>query len=111
MYAIPCMLGWLVTGIRSMTDDCNNFDQDFGRLLPRPRSTNYLEETTASLGPIQTASPLGTSRRSVINRAHRLGLEVPYPRPWPRPPRPFAPTRKRTHAPDFLDPRPGSDPP
>ena len=40
-------------------------------------STNYLKETTASLGPIQTASPLGTSRRSVIE---------PGPPPRPRGP-------------------------
>ncbi len=140
------MLGWLVTGIRSMTDVCNNFDQDFGRLLPRPRLTisrklprpwgpsrrlppsvplvarsstgptasasrspilapgrglrdrspqpgkermprtfwtpardRTLCENYPVLGPAPTASLLCTSRRSVINRAHRLGLRAHYP--------------------------------
>lgn len=37
------------------------------------------------LGPTPTASLLGTSSRSVVNRSHRLGLKAPYPKDRAKP--------------------------
>jgi len=52
--------------------------------MPRTFWTPARDETLRSnypvLGPTPTASLLGTSRRSVINRAHRLNLRAPYPK-------------------------------
>lgn len=52
--------------------------------MPRTFWTPARDETLQTnyplLGPTPTASLLGTSRRSVINRAHRLNLKAPYPK-------------------------------
>ena len=52
--------------------------------MPRTFWTPARDETLRKnypvLGPTPTASLLGTSRRSVINRAYRLGLKAPYPK-------------------------------
>ena len=48
-------------------------------------------------GPTPTACLLGTSRRSVINRAHRLNLKAPYPKDRDRPsfpPKSWSPAEK-----------------
>jgi hypothetical protein len=46
------------------------------------------------LGPTSTASLLGTSRRSIVNRAHRLGLTAPYPKDRAKPSFPLQPWTK-----------------
>jgi len=52
--------------------------------MPRTFWTPARDETLRTnypvLGPTPTASILGTSRRSVINRAYRLKLKAPYPK-------------------------------
>lgn len=52
--------------------------------MPRTFWTPARDETLRTnyplFGPTPTASFLGTSRRSVINRAHRLNLRAPYPK-------------------------------
>lgn len=50
-----------------------------------PARDNVLRENYPTLGPDRSASLLGTSRRSVINRAHRLDLKAPYPKHRARP--------------------------
>jgi hypothetical protein len=55
------------------------------RVFWTPARDETLRMNYAALGPIPTASLLGTSRRSVINRAHRLGLKAPYPKGRARP--------------------------
>ena len=51
--------------------------------MPRTFWTPARDQTLRTnypvLGPTPTASLLGTSLRSVINRAHRLNLKAPYP--------------------------------
>ncbi len=44
-----------------------------------PARDETLRKSYPILGPTPTASLFGTSRRSVINRAHRLNLRAPYP--------------------------------
>lgn len=57
--------------------------------MPRTFWTPARDETLRTnypvLGPAPTASLLGTSRRSVINRAFRLNLKAPYPKDRARP--------------------------
>lgn len=57
--------------------------------MPRTFWTPARDETLRTnypvLGPTPTASLLGTSRRSVVNRAHRLKLRAPYPKDRARP--------------------------
>jgi hypothetical protein len=57
--------------------------------MPRTFWTPALDETLRkcypTLGPTGTASLLGTSRRSVVNRSHRLGLKAPYPKDRAKP--------------------------
>lgn len=55
------------------------------RVFWTPARDRTLREKYAFLGPTPTASLLGTSRRSVINRAHRLGLKAPYPKDRAKP--------------------------
>jgi hypothetical protein len=55
------------------------------RLFWTPARDETLRESYPVLGPTPTASILGTSRRSVINRAHRLNLKAPYPKDRARP--------------------------
>ncbi len=50
-----------------------------------PARDETLRRSYPFLGPAPTASLLGTSRRSVVNRAHRLGLKAPYPKERARP--------------------------
>jgi len=50
-----------------------------------PARDETLRENYPVLGPNPTASLLDVSRRSVINRAHRLGLKAPYPQNRERP--------------------------
>jgi hypothetical protein len=50
-----------------------------------PARDQILTENYPILGPTQTSSLLGTSRRSVVNRASRLGLKAPYPKQRARP--------------------------
>ena len=45
-----------------------------------PARDELLRANYPALGPNPTASLLGTSRRSVVNRAHRLGLKASYPK-------------------------------
>lgn len=54
-----------------------------------PTRDGSLRDKYSVLGPTPTASLLGTSRRSVINRAHRLGLKSSYPQDRARPSFPF----------------------
>ena len=57
--------------------------------MPRTFWTPARDETLRTnypiLGPRPTAPLLGTSRRSVINRAHRLNLKAPYPKDRAKP--------------------------
>ncbi len=57
--------------------------------MPRTFWTPARDETLRSNYPVQGPTPiaslLGTSRRSVVNRAHRLGLKAPYPKDRARP--------------------------
>lgn len=50
-----------------------------------PERDRILRESYPVLGPTPTASLLGTSCRSVVNRAHRLNLKAPYPKDRARP--------------------------
>jgi len=50
-----------------------------------PARDEILRSKYPILGPTPTASLLNTSRRSVVNRAHRLGLKAPYPKDRARP--------------------------
>ena len=50
-----------------------------------PARDEILRTSYKVLGPNPTASLLGTSRRSVINRSHRLGLKAPYPKDRAKP--------------------------
>ena len=50
-----------------------------------PARDRILCDNYPTLGPTSISSLLGTSRRSVINRAHRLGLRTPYPKDRARP--------------------------
>jgi hypothetical protein len=62
-----------------------------------PARDETLRENYPVLGPTPTASLLGTSRRSVVNRAHRLNLRVPYPKDRARPsfpPKSWSPAEK-----------------
>ncbi len=57
--------------------------------MPRTFWTPARDETLRRkyplVGPTPTASLLGTSPRSVVNRAYRLGLKAPYPKERARP--------------------------
>jgi len=67
------------------------------RIFWTPTRDETLRENYAILGPNPTASLLGVSRRSVINRAHRLGLKAPYPQNRERPsfpPQSWSPAEK-----------------
>lgn len=55
------------------------------RFFWTPARDETLRESYPFLGPTPTASLLGTSRRSVVNRAHRLGLKAPYPKDRAKP--------------------------
>jgi hypothetical protein len=44
-----------------------------------PDRDELLRTSYPLLGPTHTATRLGTTRRSVINRAYRLALKAPYP--------------------------------
>jgi hypothetical protein len=69
--------------------------------MPRTFWTPDRDQTLRSnypvLGPTPTASLLSTSRRSVINRAHRLNLKAPYPKDRAKPsfpPKSWSPAEK-----------------
>jgi hypothetical protein len=55
------------------------------RTFWNPARDQVLREKYPLLGPTPTASLLNTSRRSVINRAHRLNLKAPYPKDRAKP--------------------------
>ena len=55
------------------------------RIFWTPARDETLRKNYPVLGPTPTAVLLGTSRRSVINRAHRLNLKSPYPQDRARP--------------------------
>jgi hypothetical protein len=55
------------------------------RMFWTPDRDRLLRENYPVLGPSSTASLLGTSRRSVINRAYRLNLRTHYPKDRARP--------------------------
>lgn len=62
-----------------------------------PARDELLRANYPALGPNPTASLLGTSRRSVVNRAYRLSLKVPYPKDRARPsfpPKSWSPAEK-----------------
>ena len=50
-----------------------------------PGRDRLLRELYPVQGPTPTSALLDTSCRSVINRAHRLGLRAPYPKDRARP--------------------------
>ncbi|SIO63356.1 hypothetical protein SAMN05444166_7322 [Singulisphaera sp. GP187] len=50
-----------------------------------PARDELLKTNYAVLGPTPTASLLGTTRRSVINRAHRLNVKALYSKDRARP--------------------------
>lgn len=67
------------------------------RLFWTPARDQTLRTNYPVLGPTPTATLLGTSRRSVINRAHRLNLRAPYPKDRARPsfpPKSWSPAEK-----------------
>jgi hypothetical protein len=53
-------------------------DNEMPRIFWTSNLDEILRRNYAVHGPNRTASLLGTSRRSVINRAHRLNLKAPY---------------------------------
>lgn len=55
------------------------------RVFWNPARDRILREKYAMVGPTSIASLLGTSCRSVVNRAHRLNLRAPYPKKRARP--------------------------
>ena len=61
--------------------------------MPRTFWTPARDQTLRAiyplLGPTPASSFLDTSRRSVINRAHRLSLRAPYPQHRARPSFPY----------------------
>jgi len=50
-----------------------------------PARDEALRTSYPALGPTRTASLLGTSSRSVVNRSHRLGLKASYPKDRAKP--------------------------
>jgi len=67
------------------------------RIFWTPARDETLRANYAILGPNPTASLLGASRRSIINRAHRLSLKAPYPQNRARasfPPQSWSPAEK-----------------
>lgn len=67
------------------------------RIFWTPDRDETLRENYAILCPNPTASLLGASRRSIINRAHRLSLKAPYPQNRARasfPPQSWSPAEK-----------------
>ncbi len=62
-----------------------------------PARDELLRTNYPVLGPTPTASLLGTTCRSVVNRAHRLNLKAPYPKDRAKPtfpPRSWSPAEK-----------------
>lgn len=55
------------------------------RLFWTPDRDEILRTNYTVIGPTATANLLGTSRRAVVNRAHRLGLKTTYPKNRSRP--------------------------
>ena len=67
------------------------------RIFWTPQKDEILRNSYPLVGPDRSAFLLGTSRRSVINRAHRLNLKAPYPKHRARPsfpPRSWSPAEK-----------------
>jgi hypothetical protein len=67
------------------------------RIFWNPAQDQLLREHYPVLGPTPTSALLNTSRRSVINRAHRLNLKAPYPKDRARPsfpPKSYSPAEK-----------------
>jgi hypothetical protein len=60
-------------------------NQEMPRTFWTPSRDETLRTNYPVLGPTPTASVLGISRRSVINRAHRLNLKAPYPKDRAKP--------------------------
>ena len=54
-----------------------------------PARDQILRANYHLLGPTSTASLLGTTQRSVVNRAHRLKLKAGYPKNRARPSFPY----------------------
>ena len=86
-----------VTGINQFRDHSPSPEIN---LMPRifwnPERDRTLRENYPVSGSTSAADLIGTTRRSVINRAHRLGLKARYPRNRARPtfpPRSWSPAQ------------------
>lgn len=62
----------------------NSFDPDAGATMPKlfwnEQKDDLLRRNYHAMGPDRIAALLGTTRRAVINRAHRLNLKAHYPK-------------------------------